>query len=286
MICQAGLGLITSHYGGKTFEYSTQCLMNCFIFCFFCFVFCFSLWLVERGRVPGLVRSLDTVPSNSSWWFLPSSQVVASQACTAQYSAEYSRENLYRTLEFSFCPGLFSPVLCPENSSFLGLTGLSFPSLWVVGYAGSTSVTLPSAIAWKFSQRIKLRYHRACLIYFLSTWDHCSSLPEIQFFENGCFVCFVWVFWLFHAGGWILFLLLHLIQSRNPLLGIWKAWMVPWPLPNFCVPLSPCSLPFPWLPLWCFSPLHGGSPDQCLCQLSSTFSLITLIPPPPGHISV
>lgn len=107
-------------------------------------------------------------------------QVVFLCACADQYLAEYVRWTLCRSSEFFLCTSVHSPVLCPANSSYFGLSGLSALSLQFrespVHCLGSPSLhcgleTL-NAVNWG--------NHSVHLVCFPSLRNHSPSFPEAQ----------------------------------------------------------------------------------------------------------
>ena len=122
--------------------------------------------------------SLRIFPFFPFGWFFPWLPTVSLHSCTDQYLAEISgvpTTDLWHSLHLCSCSSL---VLCPKNSSHLGLPGL-LPCLLNWGkLPGSACVSLPWDIAWKRSPGSKLDIPRSYLD--LGIRDHCSAPPDSQ----------------------------------------------------------------------------------------------------------
>ena len=133
------LGLIFLYFWGKIF---LNTLLNP------PWIVNFSNWIVGKGTIAHPMWYLVTFPSNMFAFFFPQNWVVSFHACNHQYSLEYSKETIFRSLGFSLCMHacmlshfscvrLCDPVDCsPSDSSVHGIlqvrilewVGLPFPS--------------------------------------------------------------------------------------------------------------------------------------------------------------
>lgn len=91
-----------------------------------------ALWILRFSSpagvtsiVPGPVLAPGTATSNLFSWFGFHLWVVSLYVFTHQHLAEYSSWTLHRSPKFLLCELLSFLVLCPKNSSHLGLPGLS-----------------------------------------------------------------------------------------------------------------------------------------------------------------
>lgn len=114
-----------------------------------------------------------------------------------------ARGALCRCLLF-LCVALSSWVLCPENSSHLGLPGISPPLLQ---FRGSSRLCLAFSLHHGLeTQSHKLGQSRAHPIYFPFLSHYCLSMLRVRRYENYCFI------YIFSALG----------------CSMWKICSLPW----------------------------------------------------------
>lgn len=107
--------------------------------------------------------------------------------CISVLTGLFEKDFLYVS-EFSFYTAVSFLVLCFANSSCLDLP-------WLSAHLNSRSLLnslygfIFYFISWKVSHSSNNWIHLIC---FPSLSDHCHSLPDIQFFKNHCFICFVY----------------------------------------------------------------------------------------------
>lgn len=102
-------------------------------------------WIMWFSSIIGGARNISWIhvtarhiTTTSFRRFFPQGDIVSLHTYVDHCSAEYSRVTLCRSLEFSICATLSSPVFCPMNPSYLHLPGLSTMSLLLSQIASST----------------------------------------------------------------------------------------------------------------------------------------------------
>lgn len=121
----------------------------------------------------------------------PSPGVISSHAGADQYLAEYLRRVLCRSPELALSVAISSPILCPLNSSHLGLPRHSAMSLQAGEPLGSNRVPLSCPAVWKPLQAISWGNSGARLSCFRSLRNGClHCLVSNANHENYWFICF------------------------------------------------------------------------------------------------
>lgn len=166
--------------------YSTQCLMNLEIF--------HSDWRNRHSFQPCM--SIEWIPCDPVRWFPPCLGVFHHTHALIS-SVLNTRGEHFRSLEFSLCAALSSPILGPANSSCLCLPRLSTLSSRIRGLPN-----FPLPMPW-----LEI-IHKAHLIWF-PLLRVCSFVAWSPVSWNPCFTYFVH-FWLFQTQEHIWDLLLHL----------------------------------------------------------------------------
>lgn len=155
----------------------------------FCEWWDFSILAGETGTIPSSLWSLRVVPSAHFGWFF-------SWPYIHTLNQPKIQEELCTSLEFSFCPALSFPVLCPANSSCLGFpdSGLCLWSTW----SCLGSISLHRCLETLSGSKLEQSQGSPCLFpvsqrsLFFVAWCTMS--------ENYCFH-FVWFFTCFRQEG-------------------------------------------------------------------------------------
>lgn len=112
--------------------------------------------------------------SNPFEWFFPLSWAVFSPHGLISSQLNASRGGFCTSPSFSLCAAFSFLVLCPDNSTCLGLPRLSAPCPQLRALLG-LHFPLPGnslkAVSWI--------NHRVHLLCFPSLKDHCPSLPDV-----------------------------------------------------------------------------------------------------------
>ena len=131
----------------------------------------FLVLLLEISTIPWLVWAPYRVPTNTfECFFFPPPH-------TNQSSTEYLRRSLWNSLEFSLDAVLSVLVVCPENSSYVSLSGISALSPHFRESARLCLVFFPCTMSWKVSQGHKMGQLQG-------TFLDCPLLPDIQYFKT------------------------------------------------------------------------------------------------------
>lgn len=99
------------------------------------------------------------------------------------------------------CASLSFLIVYPVNSNYLSLSALF--SQFRDCFRFLISYSPYYSLAWKHSQGNILGAMAGLISFNLSSFrDHCPSLPDVQFLENVCYICFVF-FLLFFCLLWL-----------------------------------------------------------------------------------
>lgn len=121
------------------------------------------------------------------WVFLSPFLVFFSHTCANEYPAEYLRETLCRSLEFSLCEALSSLLPRFLNCSHHSLPWLLALSPQLRSQPTSSLVFLSPTIVWKHSENSKVV--SACFPFR----DQCPLLLRVQCLEKYCLIYFIFI---------------------------------------------------------------------------------------------
>lgn len=208
LLREVSFGLILLHYGGKIL---LDTLPK-------------PLWILGYSKLvgPGLPWTLMIVSSNSCGWYFPQLPVVSLDESTDHYSSEYWVGPFAGIWMLSHCAVSICPLLCPVNSSDLGLSGILASPPW----PRDTTWFHLSSLLYARDLKLSLHSNRGFteliqFVFFL--WDHGLLMLILSF------CCFRWE-GKFCASYSILsrsrnlklkiFKLYHIYSFRKPFLNI------------------------------------------------------------------
>ena len=147
-----------------------------------CVLWGFPFWVLGMWNIPRLVRSLESVSPVPFWGFIIQPWVVSLSTCDDKYSAKDPRGTLWRFQDLFLCLcAALLPILCPVNSSSLGLSSISSTqgTQWAVCQVPLLVLQPGNSI-----QTASWSNDRADLVLFPFLRYQCAVLPIVQYLKT------------------------------------------------------------------------------------------------------